>query len=167
MSLMKTRDAAVCLITILASPLAAAHADEPSVPSAPPAFVSNVDRGDAPIGYHAESRPNRGLIIGGSVVFGVAYAAALAGAFLSSFSKESFLTLVIPLVGPYVAAAQASDATSKAVFVGDGIVQAGGVVMFVAGFLAPRTVYVKDDFSIRPAPIAAANGWGIGASGTF
>src|SRR5207248_3193025 len=57
--------------------------------------------GPIPAGYHVESRPRRGLLIGGAVILGVPYVLGLSIASGEDFPNRTGW-LVVPGVGPWI-----------------------------------------------------------------
>lgn len=111
-----------------------------------------------PPGYHAESRSASGFVVTGGITFGLAYVAAFGMALAQDFENGSGW-LAVPLVGPWGAIGARSfeckaetdieearecfdgaykEATTIAVLAGDGVVQAIGAAIFIAG-LTTRT----------------------------
>jgi hypothetical protein len=93
---------------------------------------------------------NSNLFIGGAVLFGAAYGAAVVGASQSDRSADN--RLYVPLLGPWLDLADRGDCpveqqscdnetTMKVLIIGDGILQAAGVFMMVDAALFPKTVH--------------------------
>lgn len=127
-----------------------------------------------PPGYHPVSRIRKGLVIGGAVTFGVLYLlSAISGAIASDSGAKDGRLLFIPVAGPFTLLGSGTPATAAVFLVIDGIAQAGGIAMFVAGLAAPKTVLVRNDlgkstFSITPTPMTFGNNSaGFGFSGKF
>lgn len=130
-------------------------------------------------GYHPETRVRKGLVIGGAVTFGVTYLfTALAGAIASDVneitnsSSGDSVPLFIPVIGPFIAIGTLHPGTTGGFFLAlDGIAQAGGVAMFIAGLASPRTVQVRNDISkpfVRPTPMmVGGTSPGFGLVGKF
>jgi hypothetical protein len=130
-------------------------------------------------GYHPDTRVRRGLVIGGAVTFGVTYLlTALVGAVaadvneLTNSSRSDAVPLFIPVIGPFIAIGTLHAGTTGGFFLAlDGIAQAGGVAMFVAGLASPRTVQVRNDISkpfVRPTPMmVGGTSPGFGLVGKF
>jgi hypothetical protein len=71
--------------------------------------------------------------------------------------------LAIPLAGPFAVVASARSSSDGALvfwIVFDGIQQAGGAAMFIAGFAARRKVLLRDD-------VRAAKPWWLPAPMSF
>jgi hypothetical protein len=124
-------------------------------------------------GYHIETRVRKGLVIGGSVSFGVMYLfTALAGAIATDVGSSGYTPLFIPGVGPIITVGTTNQsATGAFALVLDGLIQSGGLAMLLTGILVPRTVQVRNDIGrpfVRPTPMTfGANSAGAGLVGAF
>ncbi|APR75066.1 Hypothetical protein A7982_00412 [Minicystis rosea] len=145
-----------------------------SVAVSGPRRITDWEEGEPiPPGYHPVTRIRKGLVIGGAVTFGVTYLlTALTGAAISDIGgSKSAKLLLIPIGGPF--AVLSTHSTLGDFFcVFDGIVQAAGVGMFIAGLAAPKTVLVRNDlakhFDIKPMPMTfGRNSAGFGFVGSF
>jgi len=132
-----------------------------SVAASGPRRITDWEEGEPiPPGYHPVSRIRKGLVIGGAVTFGVSYLlTALSGAAISDIghatgstgASKSGKLLLIPIGGPF--AVLSTGSTFGDFFcVLDGLVQAGGVAMFIAGLAAPKTVLVRNDLALVKTP---------------
>lgn len=170
--------AAVTAFVMLSTPLAAL-ADEPlpyggavTVAPAPigPRIIKDYDDGEpVPSGYHPETRARLGLVIGGSVTFGVFYMFSILAAGVANLvgSNGGLTPLYLPVVGPFVSMVNV-DGQGKMILALDGAVQAAGVVMLIAGIAAPKTVLVRDALSARVVPMSMGKGgYGMGVAGSF
>jgi hypothetical protein len=139
-------------------------------------------RADRPVpkGYRVERRRLRGLIISGSLVFGIPYAVSLAYA-----PNEPYLNwLVVPVVGPLLAseAIRECDDSSFAdqrgcvydtegVATGlrfDGILQMIGAGLLIPGLAVRRPILVRDPTaSLQITPMRLGHGHGVGIVGRF
>jgi hypothetical protein len=123
-----------------------------------------------PPGYHLETRARRGLIIAGAVTFGVTY---LLSAFTASIAvdaggDEEFGPLFIPVAGPFVTIGTAeAEGTGTFALVLDGVAQAGGVAMFIAGLATEEQYLLRNDVaSVKVAPMMVGpNSFGLGIRG--
>ena len=152
----------------------------------PPGMELPYEAGDPiPPGYRLVEQRRRGLIIAGSILVGAPWVLGVTAATAADF-KDGTGLLFIPVLGPWLMFATkavrnsgtsctASDGCTngdraglRAVFLLDGLVQAGGAAMFVTGFLAPRKRLIRRDVvvSVLPARLGA-DGYGLSASGTF
>jgi hypothetical protein len=129
--------------------------------------------GGTPLGYHPGTRIRTGLVIAGSVLFGTLWVpSAVAGSFVSE--PVAFA----PVVGPFVVAAQAAGTpgvNGALVFalVLDGVAQAGGLAMLIAGLAAREPVLLRADVKEAkawwvPLPLSFGNrSAGLGFRGTL
>jgi hypothetical protein len=170
-----------------AAPEMAAPAAEPTAPTTPvfsyypsaqtderPAILPYHEGDAVPDGYHLGSRMRRGLVIGGGITFGLTYLAAVGVAVQvhndeaepvdDFFAKKSDANaLFVPVVGPFVAAGHLAEERggAAAVAVFDGLAQAAGLSMFIAGLAAPKTVLVKNEeqhVSVIPGAVGSPSG---------
>lgn len=135
----------------------------------------NYEEGQAiPPGYHLETRARRGLVIGGAVTFGVTY---LLSAFVASIAMDSgggdeFGPLLIPVAGPFVTVGTAeSEGSGTFALVLDGLAQAGGVAMFVAGLVSEEEYLLRNDaavprFTVTPMRLGS-DSFGLGVRGSM
>jgi hypothetical protein len=132
----------------------------------------DLEEGQAvPEGYHKATKPRLGLVIGGAVLFGVTWLCSAAGGGIASAAGDTKADLMlIPVAGPF-ALIPSGSATGDFFLVLDGIAQAGGIAMLVAGLAAPKTVALRNDLSklrIMPTPMTfGANSAGMGFVGKF
>ena len=148
-----------------------------SVAMSGPREIRDWEEGDAvPLGYHAESRVRRGLIVGGAVTFGVLYllsvlvASAGADDARASGRSNEEGALWAPVAGPFIQMGSTSSTTGSTFLFIDGIGQLAGAAMLVGGLAAPRTVLVRNDLAsittITPMRVGK-DGMGMGLTGTF
>lgn len=153
-----------------------------SVAASGPRRITDWEEGEPiPPGYHPVTRVRKGLIIGGAVTFGVVYLSNVLAAVIHSDACKSLSctggswnALYAPIVGPFIQMGYTSSATGNFFLVLDGLVQAGGVAMLIAGIAAPKTVLVRNDlalskkFEIKPMPMSfGSGGAGFGFVGKF
>ncbi len=124
-----------------------------------------------PPGYQEVSEPRRGLIVGGSLVFGIPYLTSLlVGVIAIDLGGANLWPMLLPVVGPFIQLAIPPD-TFNALLVLDGVLQVGGVAMFIAGFAAPVQRLVKlryGSLEVMPVPLFSAHsGTGLGFAGAF
>jgi hypothetical protein len=118
--------------------------------------VLDYEEGDAiPAGYARDTRIRKGLVIAGAVTFGVSWLAAAGAALRFTEEREEEgryhepnappeAVLYIPLAGPWIGLGTLDpERGMAAALVVDGIAQAGGLAMLIAGVAAKRTVLVK------------------------
>ena len=144
--------------------------------------VMDYDEGQpVPQGYHVETRIRKGLAIGGGVMFGSMYLLSAFGAAVASDTGDkNAWPFWVPAIGPFIAIGTEHNSGNGAssltfLYVIDGIVQTGGLAMFIAGIALPSQKLVRDDIGllhdtvhIRPSPIALGHGqYGFGFVGTM
>jgi hypothetical protein len=141
-------------------------------PQPGPRVLNDWEEGEPlPAGYHKATRPRVGLIVGGSVLFGVTWlTSAFAGAVASDIGARNGKLLIIPVVGPFTLVPSGST-TGDLFLVLDGLAQAGGLAMLVVGIAVPKTVAVRNDIAkvqIMPTPMTfGSNSAGFGFVGKF
>lgn len=101
-----------------------------------------------PPGYHPAKRIRRGPVIAGSLVLGIPYLYSVFIAF--SFMRDTdapYGSLMLPIVGPFVVAGAGnfSNSVAPSVLVMDGLLQAGGAAMLLAGIFDKEKLYRRDD----------------------
>jgi hypothetical protein len=173
-----------------------ARADPPAVvaPAAPTTaptleykapIVRPYEGGVIPDGAHLETRWNKDMFTAGVAVAAAAYLPSLLYAvetcglqgnsdggppFTGSACRSGSTWLYVPILGPYVTAAQAPTTGGATLSVFDGIVQTAGAALMLAAVLAPRTVVVWQDVagstSVRVTPVASAGGAGVAVTVT-
>jgi hypothetical protein len=129
--------------------------------------------------------PSIPMMTTGLVLFGASYTAAVAVAGTSPHAADQ--RMAVPIAGPWMALAdrpQTSctgigndrtcnvEATNTVLIVGDGVLQAIGVGLFVGSFLSPtrpsrttRTAVGAPSFQV--APFTTRTSYGLSAVGTF
>jgi hypothetical protein len=100
-----------------------------------------------PQGFAVRSRANRPLVTAGAITFGVPYlvSALLASAVVSFDSKnaDEAAPLFVPIAGPFITLGiAAADGADAFWLILDGLTQAGGAAMFIAG-LTMREKYLQ------------------------
>ena len=125
-----------------------------------------------PQGYHTRTTVRKGLIIGGSITFGVLYLFSLIAADAErqtsarNGSSRELEALYIPGIGPFIAASKVKDTSS--ILIIDGVGQCAGLFMFIAGFAFPKTELIRNDLgSLRLAPLVGKGQSGLSLVGTF
>jgi hypothetical protein len=147
-----------------------------------------------PAGYHVETRPRKGLVVSGSIIFGVPYFLSLSVAASSKYEPDRWL--YAPLFGPFVdlgtrkencqtynngnigSTTTCQDDSSERFFLmADGLMQVAGATMLVLGLVLPQQLLVRDDapyvgdrgshFSWAVAPTVGRSSAGVGLAGTF
>jgi hypothetical protein len=148
-----------------------------------------------PEGYHLETRPRKGLVISGAIIFGVPYFLSLSVAASSRYDPDQWL--YAPLVGPFIDLGNRKDSCSttpagfgntntycsedsseRFFLMADGLMQVAGATMLVLGLALPQRLLVRDDapyvgssrshFAWAVAPqTMGRSGYGLGLAGTF
>ncbi len=157
-------------------------------PGTPPTWdASDWEEGDpVPPGYREDTRIRKGLVIGGAVTLGALWlvSVVVAGFAVSieeaddatidsnGLGPEDFYPLFIPAAGPFItiATTEASGAGLAFLLI-DGIGQAGGLAMLIAGLAAQET-YIRPvpqygELTVEVQPIVAPGFTGMGLTGTF
>jgi hypothetical protein len=116
-------------------------------------------RGPVPFGYHLETHKGRGLIVAGIVLFGSGWLLSLLGAGTAALNEtgqagtRGNVPVAVPLAGPFIALGTSKDARQTsaigALFLFDGLSQAGGVAMFIGGMVKEEKLYVRNDVGRR------------------
>jgi hypothetical protein len=126
-------------------------------PRAMPEQLPYRDGEQAPPGYHLETGVRKGLVIAGASMFGAGYGISIAVA-ASTEGDETAMPLYVPVVGPFIVAAQVDYGGQlgglSVMFIGvplviDGLVQTAGATMLIAGVAAKRKYYERDDLAER------------------
>ena len=114
-----------------------------------PRFITDWQEGmPIPYGYHQTKRARRGLVVAGSIVFGVTYLyTAMLAAESPSSSRGDESWLYLPVLGPLLQMTQADSRWGTGVLTLDALAQASGVAMFIAGMIYPRTILVRSDLA--------------------
>jgi len=113
-----------------------------------------------------EKKVARGMIIGGSALFGITYGASTLGAAAvldGSPNRDQFrwaLSMAVPVVGPFRAAALPQSKGDRAASIATGFMQAGGVALIVGGAVAASRHARADRWDRalgRPVPGSSPN----------
>jgi hypothetical protein len=136
-----------------------------------------------PSGYVLRSRPDTGLIFGGSAMVSIGWVTSIAVGLLAAQSEtergidgdgveaKDWTPLYVPLGGPFVAVASVdSGGVGTALLVADGVLQLAGVGLILMGSLdqshrAVRVAPVSGSLTI--APTVSAAGRGLVLEGAF
>ncbi len=126
-----------------------------------------------PQGYHTRTTVRRGLIIGGSVTFGVLYVLSLIAADAgrqdsnTGGGENKLSGLYVPVIGPFITMSK-TESGSSSILLLDGLGQTAGVLMFISGFAFPKTELVRNDLgSVRVMPLMGRGQSGLSLVGTF
>jgi len=153
-----------------ASPYAAPPPYSAPAPLAPPPpRMAFVDGTPVPAGYHVESSPRRGMIIGGAVTFGSLYVISVIAADArgsDGTTNENLKPLYLPVFGPLLSSSKVQNGTG--ILILDGIGQAAGLAMVIAGVAFPKTELVRNDVAeVHLVPTAASDREGLSLLGIF
>ena len=146
-----------------------------SVAQSGPRQINDWEEGEpVPPGYHPVSRIRKGFVVGGAVTFGTLYLITVISAAVyhdASGGSGSANGLYIPVVGPFVQMANTSSATGNVFLAIDGLGQAAGAALLIAGIAAPKMVLVRNDLAkveIQPGLVSLSkSATGFGFTGTF
>ena len=141
-----------------------------------PATLPYKDGYPIPDGYHPEKELRTGLIIGGAITFGLMY---LLPAVPAAMTRDK--SLVVPIAGPFIQLGHLDftpgiedrgfTSGAAVLLVIDGVAQAAGAAMLLAGLTTKRDVLVRNDVAgvtVRVAPLTMGHGGtGIGLVGTM
>ncbi len=117
--------------------------------------------GPVPPGAQLRQHSNRGLVVGGAVMFGISYGLTIiAGAFCISSCNNGW-ALFVPVAGPIITAASSNTgsyyssslySSYLALGIIDTLVQAGGLTMLIVGAMSNRQELVMygDNRPVRP-----------------
>jgi hypothetical protein len=147
---------------------APSRADERAEAKERKRMVRRWEPGDPiPLGYHVVNRPRLGLAIAGGVLLGTFWTGSIIGAL--STHASGYLPLIAPVAGPFIAIGTTRSDWGAILLVGDGLIQASGLAMLLAGALTSRERLVRDEARsfILPAPMRVGTGQGFGLVGTF
>ncbi len=154
-----------------AAPLPAQQADYPAANG--PRTLEWEPGEPVPQGYHPSTQIRTGLVVAGAVTFGSVWLLnALVASIGIDINQGQAIPLFIPVVGPFIAMGtfRSLQATDAFFLVLDGLVQAGGVAMLVAGIAVPKHQLVRNRYAsmLTPMPMSFGNGSvGIGFGGAL
>lgn len=121
-----------------------------------PRKLEAIDGESPPPGYHTETTTMKGLWIAGISIWGAGYfLSILSGGIADAVEghdegRHTFYNL-IPVAGPFITAAHREiEGPGKMPFILWGIMQAGGMGMFIGGLSAKKSVWVSDGASLSP-----------------
>ena len=120
-----------------------------------PARMKYSEGDPVPPGYRVESRTRTGLVVGGSIMFGLMYGFTVFGASETDQSEAKWLYL--PVVGPFIYASTLPDnelgGIGRFFLYVDGLVQAGGATMLIVGLIGKTELVRNDIAKISVAPM--------------
>jgi hypothetical protein len=147
--------------------------------SQPDSELSYRDGDPIPAGYALmPSKVHRRLLLGGILTESISYGLSVTAAVFGTYE------LFVPLVGPWLALRRDSRSNSdcnrssgacdsvfsrQELLVSDGVLQAAGAALIVAGLLVPKyKLVLHDHIQVQMAPIGFGHsGYGFGAVGQF
>jgi hypothetical protein len=127
----------------------------PPMPQLPPAQIRYVEGRPIPAGYHLETKPRKGLVVTGAVLFGAMYtiSASVAG----SSKHDGDIYLLVPVAGPFIdmstrssctsssLSCTGSEASTRFLLTFDALTQITGATLLAVGLAAPQKVLERDD----------------------
>ena len=125
-----------------------------------------------PQGFNVRSRANRSLIIAGSITFGAPYliSALVAATVVSADSNSGgqFAPMFAPVVGPFITIGTAhAEGAGTFWLIFDGLAQAGGVAMFIAGMTMEEKYLQRTPAHASVKPEVLVNPGGMKLKWTF
>jgi len=147
-----------------------------------PSVLPYVEGSPVPRGYMLEEYHPRGLIIGGAVTLGVLYAISLSVASTNNFDAANGW-LAVPVIGPFgwlatrktptcdndpYTSSCSDEPSNRALVTLDGMGQAAGAAMLIAGMAITRKrLLLVDQQEVIVAPYASSSGSGLRLFGRF
>ncbi len=118
---------------------------QPAPPPPGPARMKYSEGDPVPPGYRVENRTRTGLVIGGSIMFGIMYGVT------ASFGGTGTDTgwLYVPVAGPFIYSSTLDSewaGIARFFLYMDGLIQAGGAAMLIVG-LVGKTELVRNDIA--------------------
>ena len=138
-----------------------------------PVLTLPYEEGDPiPQGFSVRSRANRSLLIAGSITFGAPYliSALVAATIVSANANNGgqFAPMFAPVVGPFITIGTAhAEGASTFWLVFDGLAQAGGVAMFIAGMTMEEKYLHRTPVQASIKPEVQVNPGGMKLKWTF
>lgn len=123
-----------------------------------------------PPGYRVDTQPRFGLAAAGWITFGALYtSSAITAGFIIDNRDGGGAALFAPVLGPFITIGTlGASASGGVLLVFDGLGQAAGLAMGIAGFAAPKKMIVRTQYgSFHVAPFAAPTGPAMGLVGDF
>lgn len=94
----------------------------------------------------------RGMVIWGSIMFGLGYTAAIAGSLSEDTADDGTgMLLLLPIAGPFLYAATGAERREAGPWVIDGLLQVGGVVLLYFGVTRMREGQPRQQRSRAPS----------------
>ena len=123
--------------------------------------------GRIPATASLESRPSYGLVATGAGILGAAYLGSLIYGLATCTAQQECRAgsgwLYVPIVGPFITAAQSPTTGGQALALFDGGVQVAGAALIAAGFIFKKqfVVWQGKSASVQVVPTAGPNGGGL------
>jgi hypothetical protein len=116
-----------------------------------------------PQGYRPVTQIRTGLVVAGAVTFGAVWLLnVLTASIAIDTSQGQAIPLFVPVIGPFIAMGTFRSLQAVDVFFLslDGLVQAGGIAMLVAGIAVPKHQLVRNRYAelLVPKPVSFGNG---------
>lgn len=127
---------------------------QPAPPPPGPPRMKYSEGDPVPPGYRVETRTRTGLVVGGSIMFGLLYGLTALGASEAESSDAKWLYL--PVVGPFVYASTLDgdfSGVARFFLYVDGLIQAGGAAMFIVGVVGKTELVRNDIAKVSVAPL--------------
>lgn len=100
------------------------------------------------------SRPGRGLLIAGTIMFSITYGLTVFGATIASVDNSDAFLLLLPVAGPVVYAAASDDVDSGdgslALFINLTLLQGAGLIMLIVGASKQASASRQGQQSLAP-----------------
>ena len=180
---MRNRSLLGALLALAAAVLApaVASAEPPLADGALPPVLTRWDTQMPPVGYHREKRIRQGLVIGGSIAFGLTWIPTAGVSLASAATPGSGVVGLgaLPVAGPLVLTYQLLKPSSTGddncacgmfapFLIADALGQAAGVAMLVAGVMGRDVMVRSDSIALAPVPLTfGKNSAGLGLGGRF
>jgi hypothetical protein len=128
-----------------------------------------------PDGYTEVQRRRKGMLIGGSITFGVSYGIALLVAAAGdddaryNGGHNEFAAMWVPVLGPLLQIGNTETSEGKVVLLGMGGAEALGATMLFVGLTSTKRMFLRNDLvgSLHVAPMAGHGSSGVVLSGQF
>jgi len=137
--------------------------------NAPPKRLPYNEGDPVPAGYHVSTHLRTGLVVAGSVLFGVFYGLTVAGA--GSVDSSDGNRLLIPVFGPVLYGNTLTGDWrnfSRFFLWIDTLAQTAGATMLIVGVAAPKTELVRNDLgSVHIQPLVGRGTGGLALGGSF
>ena len=112
----------------------------------------------------------KGLVISGAIIFGFFYlTSAYVGVNKIDSDRAPYGAMLVPVIGPFIVAGAGNFSSSGGIFsesgflILDGLIQAGGGAMLLAGIFSKKKVLVRQDAAqvVKPEVIVGPGSLGM------